>query len=265
VRIHVRAVAAVAIVPLLLGVAACGGEEKATGTLPSSAPTTAVEKTITAAPPKVAQPPVARLTKATFVPAMNTALASQKTWRTTAKMTAGGETVMTITGFQQSEPMAMSMEMSGVAFNGGKAKVIVVNDTAYVSIPGATPAGKYLKLDANDPEVGSLADSGDPTKTFKAFEKSLRNAKFVKTETIDGRKLDRYDLTVDTASALRAQGKTVPKGTPKTLTYSVWMDSAKLIRRLSFDLAGVAMVMNMTDYNKPVTIKAPPASKTITR
>jgi len=246
----------------LLGVAACGGEEKANGTLPTPVPVT---KATTVAPQKVVPPPVARLTKANFVPAMNTALASQKTWRTTAKMTAGGETLMTISGFQQAKPVAMSMEMSGIAFDGGKAKVIVVNGTAYLSIPGATPAGKYLKVDASDPDVGSLADSGDPTKTFKAFEKSLRNAKFVRSETIDGRKLDRYDLTVDTAATLGAQGKTMPKGAPKTLTYSVWMDSAKLIRRMSFDLQGVKMVMNMTDYNKPVTIKAPPASKVITR
>jgi hypothetical protein len=43
------------------------------------------------------------------------------------------------------------------------------------------------------------------------------------------------------------------------------MDSARLIRRISFNMSGVALLMNMTDYNKPVTIKAPPASKIVSR
>lgn len=260
-RFRNRAAAVLVALPLALGLAACGtgSKDQATGHLPTASAESS------AATPKAAQPAVAKLTKATFVPAMNAALTRQRTWRMTARMTAGGETVMTITGFQQAKPTALSMEMTGAAFNGGKAKVIVVKGFAYLSVPGATPAGKYVKVSADDATVGSLADSGDPTKTFKAFERSLRNARFVRSETIDGRKLDRYEITVDTASALRAQGKPVPAGVPKTLKYTVWMDSARLIRRMSFNLSGVTMLMNMTDYNKPVTIKAPPASKIVSR
>jgi hypothetical protein len=246
-------------VPLALGLAACGNgsKDQANGHLPSASAESSA--------PKAAQPAVAKLTKATFIPAMKTALTRQRTWRTTARVTAGGKTMMTMTGFQQAKPTALSLEMTGAAFNGGKGKVIVVKGSAYLSIPGATPAGKFVKVSADDATVGSLADSGDPTKTFKAFERSLRNARFVRSETIDGRKLDRYELTVDTASALRAQGKPVPAGVPKTLKYTVWMDSARLIRRISFNMSGVALLMNMTDYNKPVTIKAPPASKIVSR
>jgi hypothetical protein len=32
---------------------------------------------------------------------------------------------------------------------------------------------------------------------------------------------------------------------------------------MTFDLSGVSMVMNMTDYNKPVHITAPPVSKIV--
>ena len=48
-----------------------------------------------------------------------------------------------------------------------------------------------------------------------------------------------------------------------TLTYSMWMDKSHLVRRMSFDLGGVSMVMTMSDYNKPVSITAPPASKIV--
>lgn len=260
-RLRTRAAAVLVALPLALGLAACGSEPKdqATGHLPSAAAQT------TAAPPKAAQPAAAKLTKANFVPAMNTALATQRTWRVTGQMTMNSKPVMTFTGFQQAEPLAVSMTMTGAAFQGKTAKVIIAGGFAYVSMPGATPSGKFIKLDQDDAQVGSLTDSGDPTNIFKSFGPALRGVKFVRSETIGGQKLDRYEVTVDTAAALRAQGKQVPAGVPKTLKYNVWMDSAKLVRRMTFNLAGVSMVMTMADYNKPVTIKAPAASKIVTR
>ncbi|TDO54574.1 hypothetical protein EV643_101363 [Kribbella sp. VKM Ac-2527] len=260
-RLRTRAAAVLVALPLALGLVACGSEpaEQSSGHLPSTPVQTK------AAPQKAAAPAAAKLTKATFVPAMNAALGKQRTWRTVAKMTVNGRLLMTITGFQQAEPLALSMEMTGEAFQGSKAKIIVVDGFAYLSMPGSTPAGKFVKVDASAAEVGALAGNGDPTKTFKAFGKSLRGLKFVRSETIGGQKLDRYELTVDTAAVLRAQGKPVPDGVPKTLKFNVWMDSAKLVRRMTFNLAGVNMVMTMADYNKPVIIKAPPASKIVTR
>jgi hypothetical protein len=261
---------AVVALPLVLGIAACGGQQKTNSAADSRPmPTPVSTPASRTAPPKAAQP-VAHLNRASFLPAMNSALAWQKTWRMWARMTAGGKTVMTITGLEQAKPLAVSMEMSGEAFGGGKARIILVNDFAYVQMPGLAPTGKYLKLDAkfSDPAVasfGSMLDSADPTKTFKAFGLALRNVRFVRSETIDGRKLDRYAVTVDTATALRAQGKSLPAGAPKTLDYTLWMGTDHLVHRMSFDLAGVSMLMTMTQFNKPVSIKAPPARSIVTR
>jgi hypothetical protein len=266
VRIRTRVAAAAVALPIMLGVVACGGEQQkqANGDMPS-----APVSSTTAAPPKAAQP-VVHLNRASFLPAMNSALAGQKTWRTTGRMTAGGKTVMTITGFQQAKPLAVSMEMSGEAFGGGKARIVLVNGFAYLSVPGLAPAGKYLKVDAksSDPAVagiGSMVDSADPTKTFKALGLGLRNVRFVRSEKIDGLKLDRYTVTVDTATALRAQGKALPAGAPKTLDYTLWMGTDHLVHRMFFDMAGVSMLMTMTEFNKPVSIKAPPARSIVTR
>ncbi|TWD80306.1 hypothetical protein FB561_1379 [Kribbella amoyensis] len=266
-RFRRRATAAVALLPLALGLAACGGEPKPTGYLPS-APVESSTPSKPAVAKQQALQPATQLNRVTFLPAMKGAFARQKAWRTTGTMTAGGETLMTMNGFQQAEPLAMSMEMSGAAFDGAKAKVVMAGGKLYLSMPGVTPAGKYVALDLDDASLAKfteLAAGADPTKTFAAFDKSLINAKFVRTETIAGRKLDRYAVTVDTAGALKAQGKAVPAGVPKTLTYDLWLDSSRLVRRLSFDLQGVSMVMTMDEFNKPVTIKAPPASKIVTR
>jgi hypothetical protein len=258
------ATAAVAAVPLALGLAACGNDKpEATGYKPS-APVSTPVATNTAAPQQAA--PVAHLNRVTFVPAMTTAIAKQKSWHTTGKMTANGTTLLTMDGVQTADPVAISMTMTGEAFQGKTAKIVVIKNTGYVSIPGMTPAGKYLKFTSglND-QLAELIDGGDPTKIFKSFNSSMVSVKFVRTETVGGQKLDRYAVSVNTAKALAAQGKKVPAGMPKTLTYSMWMDKSHLVRRLSFDLAGVSMVMNMTDYNKPVHITAPPASKIVSR
>jgi hypothetical protein len=250
-------------VPLVLGVAACGGgEEPKAGDRPSAgtSTTSTPEAPASTPPPTAAAPAVVRLDKASFLPAMNSALAKQTSYRTTGKMTGGGQVLMTITGVQQTKPPALSMSMTGAAFQGKTAKIVMVGKTLYMSIPGATPAGKYAKIDSSDPSMAQfseLAGSGDPTKTFESFKGALRGVKFVKSETIGGVKLDRYDITVDTAAVLKAQGKKIPAGVPKTLPYSMWLDAGKMARRFSFDLQGVSMVMTMDPTTAPVSIKAP--------
>jgi hypothetical protein len=256
------AMAIVAAVPFALGLAACGNDKpEATGYKPST-PATAAD---TAAPVKPAAP--ARLNRVTFVPAMDAAVAKQKSWSISGKMTSAGKTLLTIEGVQSAQPVAMSMEMTGAAFEGKTAKIILIKNVAYASIPGATPKGKYLKVEAAEGEFGELLASGDPTKIYKSLGGAVRNVKFVGTEAVHRQMLDRYEVTVDTAKVFAAQGKKLPAGVevPKTLLYSMWMDKSHLVRKVEFNLLGVSMVMSMNDYNKPVHITAPPASKVVTR
>jgi hypothetical protein len=249
-------------VPLVLGLAACGGsEEPKAGDQPSATTSTTSEAPAsTPTPAALKAPTVAHLNRATFLPAMNSALAKQTGYRTKGTMTAGGEVLMSITAVQQTKPPAMSMSMTGLAFQGKTAKVVLVGEKLYVSVPGAMPAGKYRKIDASDAsmaQLSELANSNDPARTFKAFGSALHQVKFVKSETIGELKLDRYDLTVDTVVVLKAQGKKIPAGVPKTMTYSMWLDAGKMARRFSFDLQGVSMLTTMDPTTTPVSIKAP--------
>lgn len=259
------AVATAAAVPLALGLAACGSDKpEATGYKPSPVATTPAPTPSTTT--KAADPvqPAARLNRVTFVPAMTTAVSKQKAWHTVGTVTANGSTLMTMDGYQTTNPVAMSMEMSGAAFQGKSAKIVVIKNTGYVSIPGMTPAGKFQKFTSGlNGQLSELVEGGDPTKIYKSFDKSMVDVKFVRAETIGGQQLDRYAVTVNTAKALAMQGKKIPAALPKTLVYSMWLDRSHLVRRMTFDLSGVSMVMNMSDYNKPVHITAPPASKIV--
>jgi hypothetical protein len=256
-----------AVLPLILGVAACGAE-KADTTAAGSTGSTPTPVSTPTAPPK-APPAVSHLTTASFVPAMKKAVGSKTTLRTTMRMVANGQ-VMTVTGVQSTKPLAMQLEMNGAAF-GGKAKMILVGGNLYVSMPGLAPSGKYVKVDptdSSDPQAaafGAMLKESDPTRTFDAFDGSLRSVKFVRSETVDGAKLDRYAVTVDTAKAMKAQGQKPVAGMPKTLAYSIWMDSSHLMRKMTFELPGVTMTMTASDWGKPVSIKAPPASSIVKR
>ena len=181
-------------------------------------------------------------------------------------MTANGTTVLTMDGFQTAKPVAMSMDDDRRGLPGQDGEDGRDQGHRLRVDPRRHAGRQVLKISTgqND-QLGELLEGGDPTKIFKSFDSSLASVKFVRTETIGGQKLDRYAVTVNTAKALAAQGKKVPAGVPKTLTYSMWMDKSHLVRRLSFDLAGVSMVMTMSDYNKPVSITAPPASKIVSR
>ncbi|MFC5261375.1 hypothetical protein ACFPJ1_04565 [Kribbella qitaiheensis] len=228
----------VVALPLILGIAACGGDQRAQ--------------------------PVAQLDQATLLPAMKEAFAQQRTWRVDGKMTAGGDTVLTMNGVQQAEPPALSMEMSGSAVGDDKAKVIVTGGRLYLQAKDVAPDGKYLAVELDDPaagELGSLTDSSDPTKTFEVFDEALRKVEFVGTEAVSRRKLSRYAVTVDTTTAFEAQGKQVPAAAPKTITYDIWIDPSGLTRKMSFTVAYVTTELTMDDFNESVSIEAPPASK----
>ncbi len=260
------AIAAVATVPLALGLAACGNDAKpeATGYKPSAPASTPVVTT-TAAPVEPA--PVAHLNRVTFVPAMNAAITKQKSWRVIGKMTANGTTVLTMDGYQTAKPLAMSMTMTGAAFQGKTAKMVMVKGTGYLSMPGLTPAGKYLKIDAGEAgELGETLRERRPDQDLQVLR--LQPGQRQVRPHGDHRRPRSWTGTPSPSTPRRplpAQGKTVPAGVPKTLTYTMWMDKSHLVRRLSFDLSGVSMVMTMSDYNKPVSIAAPPASKVVSR
>jgi len=258
------AVAAATVVPLALGLAACGGGDKpaAAPPAPASAPTTVEAQKAVATTP----PPVVRLNRATFVPAMNAALAKQKSWRTSFGMQVRYQNFMTGEGVQTSRPAAMSMTMSGPVFKGKTAKMVFVNGYGYVSIPGTTPAGKYVKFKSGKvAQLDQLLESGDPTRTFKSFDKALVGVKYIGENRMMGLWLERYEVTVNTAKAFAAKGKKVPKGMPATIMYTMWMDKSHLMRRMEFELdySFTSMAITMTDYNKPVTITRPPASKIV--
>jgi hypothetical protein len=236
-----RVAALAATLPLLFGVASCGGSP-------------AADKPLDAKPaaPLKAAPPL-RLTSATFAPALNRATAKVISFRAIGRMTTHGQT-LDMTAAVTVKPFAISMTLSGAAWDGA-ATMIAANGGVYVSAPGATPAGKYMVLDLShdkNPQVraiGQLLTNADPLKQFKSWQPGGQKVKFIGAEKLDDRTLERYQVSVYVAK--------------KPIVFDMWLGADKLLYKMAYKFAGVDYMMTMTGYNTVAPITAPPASKIV--
>ncbi|TDD28712.1 hypothetical protein E1218_06245 [Kribbella turkmenica] len=248
-----RVAASAAALVLALITPACAAEKQtfsAAGPTPSVAPLEAN--------------PVVQLNRKTFVPALSAAQAKLTSWQLNAKMMLNGTVMLEMTGSQTTRPAGTSVRMTGRELDGRTARLIKVGKTVYLSVSGVTPAGKYVKLRAGqEPELDQTLARTDPTTIFTSLGASLRGVEYTGRQVLDSVKLECYEVTVDVAKALKAQGQPVPKGLPRTATYTLWLDSAHRPRYISFEYAKVTMIVTLSGFNTPVRITPPPASKIV--
>ncbi|HEX6248212.1 MAG TPA: LppX_LprAFG lipoprotein [Nocardioidaceae bacterium] len=270
-----RAVLAAGAVPLLLlGLAACGGDEiDPTAGEPSGAATASTVATASPSDPPSEEPsePAEEVAdaagggswdQATLVPAMEEAMADQKSAHVSVVTTSGGmdltsEGDLAFRGRTQD----MTLVMEGPAVGAERIEVRMVDRKVYMSMPPMTPKGKFFEIPTDDPgspfaPMMQQMQGVDPRESFSAFEKGLRDVTFVGTEQVDGEELEQYRLTVDPRAAAKAQGLPT-RQMPKSVDYDLWLDEDALMRRMELAVAGVSMVMETSGWNEPVSIKAP--------
>ena len=160
--------------------------------------------------------------------------------------------------------LRMTMDLAQLANK--QIELRLVDGIVYVKIPRLTPAGKFVRIDPKDKSnpmsksFGSLSDQADPLKGFQALKSSVRTVRYVGKQDIGGTATKHYKVTVDGAALLKAtKQRSVPQ-MPKTVTYDMWLDQKNLLRRATFDLAGLSTVVNVTDWGKKVDVSAPPKS-----
>jgi hypothetical protein len=158
----------------------------------------------------------------------------------------------------------MQMTLRAPQLSDGTLEMRLVDGVMYLAMPPMTPKGKFVELDTSNPngpfgDLGSLFQ-GDPLATFDAFDAGLKKVRYVGPETVDGEDMDHYVLTVDGKAAARAQGITTGMPVPKTVTYDLWLDHDDLMRRVQYSVQGGRILLTMSDWGEPVTVKAPPRS-----
>ncbi|GAA3572161.1 hypothetical protein [Kribbella ginsengisoli] len=246
-NIRSRVAALAATLPLVLGLVACTDDAAIKPEASTTKP---------AANQKAAKPP-ARLTTATFAPVTLAANAKVKSWAGVMRMSLNGQ-VMTATIAQTYKPLAMRMDMSGPQF-GGVAHAVLINGVLYLQLPIPQARGRYLKFDSQDtrnPTAAAFAQlfaAADPTNGNEVLRKALVKVKFVASETVGFRKVDRYDLTMNNAAMLRVLGMKGPAGMPKTSVQSLWIGAD----RLTYKSLSAGTQITITGYDTVGAIRAP--------
>lgn len=157
----------------------------------------------------------------------------------------------------------LTTELPGSGEAGQKMQLVVLRDAAYISAPGFTPRGKYLRVDKDSPRFQELAGASismSPEQSVKAFRAGLISARKVGQETIQGVRTTRYAVKADAVRALEAQGSSAVPGMPETITYQVWLDGQDRMRRMGLVIQATRLQIDISDWGEPVEIAAPPRS-----
>ena len=168
-----------------------------------------------------------------------------------AEMTAKGDSAYGPDGSE----MHLTMDMA--AMPGGALEMVLVDGKAYMSMPGVTEPGQFFEIDESNPAFGSLDDGLSPADSFAAFDAGLNSVEELGEEEIDGEPTTHYRLRVDAKAALEATGQAMVPGLPDELVYEVWLDAEDHMRRLTYELVGTELTMDMTKWGEPVQIEAP--------
>lgn len=188
------------------------------------------------------------------------------------------------------KPPAMSMKMTAVDAGSDGAVEMRVVDGAFYLDGGAEAAkdmdGKrWIKFDMSAQGAGKGMDSdqmggGQADKNPAAestFLTGSKNVKKVGTETVEGVKTTHYkgSVTLDALrKSLKGESKAVREQREKSLeqyektgvralTMDAWIDGENHTRQFrtrgTADKGPLDLTITFLDYNKPVTVKAPPA------
>lgn len=192
------------------------------------------------------------------------AMAGVKTYSMTMTMNVDSSMAKTKTKIEAvvdvTDPSASKMKGTTTT-SGIEVKLIKIGDKIWVK--GATTGGKWQKLPASSAQV-SATDSADMTKALQQMQAAVSETTTVGTETVDGVEATHYKFVIDVAAYNKALGgKAVVSG--DTFDYDVWADADGLMRKMEttmkMDVSGQKIESNlsatMSDFNEPVTIKAP--------
>lgn len=261
-----RTLAAVAAGALLLGpLAACGSDDKAkdaSSTTSSATSSPSASESAGESPAAVstsgAAAPGERLTRDNLVATMLAAMHEKKTAHMAMQIgsSVGAEADVRYTG--ERTDMKMSMDMGPT-----KAVVIMVDGAMYIQQAG----GKFQKIDSSDPAMGSLLEGMSnfgPESSVSAMKGAVQKVEYAGTDTVDGTKVSKYHVTVDSSSIAKTLGTTAGGADlPETVSYDLYVDDQHLMRRIDMTVNKQHITMTVSRWGEPVDIAAPPASQLV--
>jgi hypothetical protein len=161
--------------------------------------------------------------------------------------------------------LAMVMDIGSM----GSLEMRLVDEVFYMSF-GTMTQNKFVKLDLTDDsnpiakQFGQIADQMDPSRQMEMLGEAVKSfEKDGEPEQIDGVEAQPYVVVVDTAKLPGLERLTGSRTdqVPDEITYTMYIGPDDLLRRMTFDVAGMEMTMNYSNWGEPVDIEAPDPSE----
>lgn len=257
-----RSLAAAAATTLLLGLAACGGDEP-----DSASDEPSVSESESTSDEETSDQPAEGevVDNAEFVDEMMAGLESSTTANMSMNMDFGaGSLVAEGMVDYTTDPVSMSMTMTQDAMGEEPIEMRLVDGMMYMNM-GSMSNNKFMVFDLTDPAnmppgMEDLGEQMDPLAAFKEFEPALKTVTFVGTEDVEGEELHHFDVVMETAKLESLKDMPVEAGLPEEVSYDLWFDDEMRIRQMEMvmDMATpVSVTAKLFKWDEPVDIVAP--------
>ncbi|MCD9198754.1 hypothetical protein [Aeromicrobium wangtongii] len=175
-------------------------------------------------------------------------------------ITAEGDVSLGETAADTSMAMTADLGMLGL----GSTSMVLADRVLFVN-PGAMSDGKYIRIaldDTSNPiarRLAAITDQIDPSQQLKQLEDSVRSMRPSGAPvTIDGVQAQPYELKLDTGTIPGLAEKAPGAGLPKSITYTVYIGSDDLLRRVTSTVAGTSITADFSRWGSAVDIQPPP-------
>lgn len=208
------------------------------------------------------------LTDDTFVATVIEAQLAAKSAKIRVSGDVAGQAITLTGAVQAAEEPAESALQADVEISGmGAVELILVDAVVYLKF-GQLTGDRYLKLPLAGAGakqfLGQLDGQLNPAEFVRALDGAVTRFEVTGAETVDGEQTTKYVIEVDPRKVLAKQGVKLPGGAelPKVLTYTFWIDSDNLPRRITADMGDLGELdASFSDWGDPVDIEAPPADR----
>ncbi|KRB77116.1 hypothetical protein ASE01_10215 [Nocardioides sp. Root190] len=214
------------------------------------------------------------LDKDTFYETITKAQQDAGSYRSTATTSAGGVDAV-MDGEASYVDGALVARAKSQPGNPQQVESVIADGILYLKSDGmGVPAGKWLKLDPEDPAnaggpFAGLAAAADPEAALRAVG-SLKELELVGSEKVGDVDADHYRAVMSTANYAKELGipAEVADILPPQLPFDMWVDSENRPVKftLTFEIEGVSSSTEQTyfDYGADIDIEVPADRDTVT-
>lgn len=214
------------------------------------------------------------LTTANFNELTIEALREAGSYRGTTTTTAGGSATTTLESeatYEDGKPLVHGRTTAG---SPQQLETVAADGIVYIKAAGlGVPAGKWLKIDPDDPAnadnpLSGLAAAADPDVALRAMG-DLESLELVGSETVEGVETDHYKAVMNTGNYAKVLGlpAEVSSSLPATIPVEVWIDEDNRPVRTTTTLTvqGVTSTTTQTyyDFGADIEVTVPADSETV--